>query len=199
MYKRLFLILLISCFAQSLWAQKALKAFKQLGDGDLSKALATVEKGLDKAPNDPANFFVLAKLYSFEGFREELIDSAHYYVLLADSGFVRLSDKLKSRYERKGMDSIKMHHLHDVIDSLAFLQSKLINTEKSFNHYLSLYNDAKFIAAAKEFRNEVAYQSALAQRTPEALSSFFKLYPDDSYKNQDKYHLLHCRNSGSYS
>ncbi|MFT4741479.1 MAG: hypothetical protein ACI9L9_002272, partial [Marivirga sp.] len=178
MRKRFFLVFLTSCLATNLLAQRSLKAFKALEDADLSKALGIVEKGLEKHPGDPANAFVLAKIYSLKGFREELIDSAHRYILSADTSFINLPQKYKKRYERRGMDRLEIDRLHAIVDSLAFYQIKSINTASAYNGYLLLYGNSSYLVEAIALRNKVAYQDALGAQTPEALSSFFELYPN---------------------
>lgn len=163
---------------EQLLAQKSLKALKSIDEAELNKALQRIEKGLRKYPKDPANFFVLAKIYSLPQFSDQLLDSAHYYIIASDSGYSNLSAKLKKKYVRKGMDSLKIIELHTVIDSLAFYRAKQIHTEESYNFYLKNYPESFWEEQAITLRNKAAYEYALQQKTPEALSDFFKLYPN---------------------
>jgi Tfp pilus assembly protein PilF len=75
-----FTFLLLFTLLESSKAQDALKALKYFDEGDITKGIEKLEKGIEKDTGAPANYFVLAHLYSLPSFYAESVDSAHYYI-----------------------------------------------------------------------------------------------------------------------
>ncbi|MBL0764699.1 tetratricopeptide repeat protein [Marivirga atlantica] len=173
-----FTFLLLFTLLESSKAQDALKALKYFDEGDITKGIEKLEKGIEKDTGAPANYFVLAHLYSLPSFYAESVDSAHYYIQVADTSWNNLKVKLKKKYDRKGMDSLKIEQLSLKIDSLAFSLAESKNSAAAFNHFIKVYPDSRQYKDAILLRNELAYKEALSVNTPEALADFFRNYPD---------------------
>jgi len=173
-----FTFILLITFLSAANAQDALRALKYFEEGDITKGIEKLEKGIEKDAGSPANYFVLANLYSLPSFYAESIDSAHYYIQLADTSWKKLDSKLRNKYDRKGMDSLKIKQLSLKIDSLAFSQAERKNNAAALNHFIKLYPNSRQYESAITLRNELAYKEALQLNTPEALADFFRNYPD---------------------
>lgn len=175
---RLCLLLLFCSFSQLTTAQYALKAIKKFEQGDINKGIERLSKGFEKNRTDPANYYVISVLYSSPTFYEDNIDSAHYYIKVANDLWFELPTKEKDRYARKGMDSLAINERSLKIDSLGFTLALKANTEDAYNHFLAVFINAKQRNKAEALRNEVAYEMALASNEPKALSAFFEKYPN---------------------
>jgi len=144
----------------------------------MAKAKKRIDKAVEKEPENPAAQFMLAKYYSHPVWSYDAVDSAHLYVQSVSDTFPKLEDKAIDRLAKKGLDSIHIANQALIIDSLAFEKATSINTEESYNHYLNHYQYLTYEEEAVKLRNQVAYEDAIAQNTTQAVSEFFKKYPD---------------------
>ncbi|WP_148230094.1 WG repeat-containing protein [Marivirga tractuosa] len=144
----------------------------------MAKAKKRIDKALEKAPDNPANQFMLAKYYSHPVWSFDAVDSAHLYIQSVSDTFPKLNDDISEKLAKRGLDSAEISKQAIIIDSLAFEKAASIHTEEAYNHYLNDYEYLVFEDRAKEFRNQVAYEAAIAQNTTYAVSEFFKKYPD---------------------
>lgn len=167
-----FFLLLSGC------AYQVLKVDKFLAKNDMAKAKKRIDKALEKAPDNPANQFMLAKYYSHPVWSFDAVDSAHLYIQSVSDTFPKLNDDISEKLAKRGLDSAEISKQAIIIDSLAFEKAASIHTEEAYNHYLNDYEYLVFEDRAKEFRNQVAYEAAIAQNTTYAVSEFFKKYPD---------------------
>lgn len=173
-----FLFTITSIFILSGCAYQVLTAEKFLKKNELGKAKKRIDKAVEKNPKNPATQFMLAKYYSHPAWSFDAVDSAHIYIQSVSDTFPKLNNEAKDKLNQKGLDSIAVARQALIIDSLAFERATSIHTEESYNHYLHNYQYLTFEAQAIEFRNQVAYEDAIAQNTTQAVSDFFKKYPD---------------------
>ncbi len=173
-----FFFIFFYCCINSLQAQYALKAVKYFNEGDITKGIERLERGIEKNSADPANYYVTAILYSSPDFYEETIDSAYFYLEKVTRIWPELTEKQQRKYRRKGMDSLRFKKLALEIDSLAFDKAQKIQTSAAFNHFLAIYEDALQREEAISIRNKLAYSEALAINKPQALEDFFIAYPN---------------------
>ncbi len=159
-------------------SQSVLRAKRHLEKDNLERVIKIIEQSVRKSASDPANYFMLALYYIHPDFGFEAIDSANRYINLAVVGWETLDEKEQKKYSRKGMDSLSIVSLSLKIDSLAFENAKILNTEQSYNHFIDNYSGAFQKQEAMEQRNIVAYQDAVAINSPEAMEQFFRNYPD---------------------
>ena len=159
-------------------AYQVLKADKFLEKNEMAKAKKRIDKALEKEPENPANQFMLAKYYSHPVWSYDAVDSAHFYIQMVSDTFPNLGDETIEKLAKKGLDSIDLVKQALIIDSLAFEKASSIQTEESYNHYLYNYQYLIFEEKAIELRNQVAYEDAISQNTTQAVSEFFKKYPD---------------------
>ncbi|PTB92404.1 hypothetical protein C9994_14080, partial [Marivirga lumbricoides] len=167
-------------------AQQALKADKYLEKGNLEKVEKILEKNIQKDPADPANHYMLAKLYSQPDSQYQAIDSAHIHIEIARDGFALSDNRNKTRFIRKGMDSLKIEVLSLKIDSLAFEKALKINTANAYQHFIDVYPEAVQTKEAIILRNDRAYEIALQTNTPAAMQEFFNKYPNARQANLAK-------------
>lgn len=167
-------------------AQQALKADKHLEKGNLEKVEKILEKNISKDPADPANHYMLAKFYIHPDSEYQAIDSANIHIQIARDGFALSDTRNKSRFIRKGMDSLKIEQLSFTIDSLAFQKAKSIDSVNAYQHFINNYPEAVQIEEAIILRNDRAYEIALQTNTPAAMQDFFNKYPNARQANLAK-------------
>ncbi|WMN07338.1 hypothetical protein QYS48_28550 [Marivirga arenosa] len=189
----IFLYTLFFSFLITGCAYKVLNADKFLEEEKMAKAKARIDKAYDKNNSDPTTHYMLAKYFSHPIWNLEAIDSAHYHINVATDSFPNLNIKKKETLAKKDFDSLAIVNLGKRIDSLAFEKSDSIYTEESFNHYLKDYRYLLFEEEATKLRNQIAYDNAIAQNTPQAVSEFFKKYPNatQAQKARDVFETLY--------
>ncbi len=105
------------------------------------------------------------------------VDSAYYYSIRAVKTFNTTAAKQKDKLKRNLVDSASIVTLRSKIDSVAFEEAKQINSEKSYNDFLGLYQFASQRNMAVELRDEVAFLNALKVNSTQAFENYIKQYP----------------------
>ncbi|WP_296622287.1 hypothetical protein [Marivirga sp.] len=159
-------------------AYQVLTADKFLEKNELGKAKKRIDKAVEKEPEDIATQFMLAKYYSHPVWSYDAVDSAHLYIQSVSDTFPKLKIEAVDKLAKKGLDSLVIVEQTIIIDSLAYEKASSINTEEAYNAYLNNYQFLIYEEQAIELRNQVAYEDAIAQNTTQAVSDFFKKYPD---------------------
>jgi hypothetical protein len=173
----LLLAIIVGSFLQGC-AYKVLKSDKFLEKAEMGKAKDRIDKAIKKDSDDPAAQFMLAKYYSHPVWSFDAVDSAHLYIRLVRDTFPKLEPKILEKLSKKGLDSVAIVEQALIVDSLAFEKAKTDNTEEAYNQYLQNYHYITFEEEATAFRNQVAYDNAIGQNTTQAVSDFFRKYPE---------------------
>ncbi|MBS1491761.1 MAG: hypothetical protein JSS93_14655 [Bacteroidetes bacterium] len=102
-------------------------------------------------------------------------DSAYRHTITALRMYGRLEAKEKEK--RKQPDSTSLQVLRHQVDSVAFDEAKIINTEKSYDQFINKHPGSVQEKQAIELRDEVAFLEAMKQNTYTVFESFLKRYP----------------------
>ncbi len=106
------------------------------------------------------------------------IDSAYQHTLFALWNFQMASPKKREKLKRNQTDSVSIVSFRTLIDSLAFEQAKQVNTEKAYQNFLSIHENANEKPVAVELRDEVAFLNTLRQNTYTAFEDYIQRYPE---------------------
>jgi hypothetical protein len=106
------------------------------------------------------------------------VDSAHYFALRATSAFRSAGAKQREKLKKFPLDSVILLRFHNKIDSAAFEQTRIINTENSYLHFLSSYAHSVHKNEAMKLRDEAAWVQALKQNTYQSFFEFMAKYPE---------------------
>src|SRR6267378_1247231 len=113
------------------------QAVNRMQKGKWKGAEERLRKAIRKDTLNPEAKFLFSKFYFSNANPSRNIDSAYRYTLLAIRDFGASSTKEKDRLKRFPLDSSLLIDQRTGIDSAAFERAKRINTEKSYQDFLS--------------------------------------------------------------
>lgn len=153
-------------------------AQNRLQAGKWESAYRGLKKSIRKDSTDLESQVVLTQWFLVAGNPDYQVDSADYYLRKSASLFDSLSIRERERIQRFPIDSVVLSSLRLQIDSLAFEESKQINTEQVYIRYLSRFPHAKQVSRAIELRDEVSYLGAMKENTYPAFQQYLQKYPN---------------------
>jgi hypothetical protein len=159
-------------------------ALNKIRKGEWVSARHILNKLLRKdSVNTEANY-VYSLLFFSNRYSHFNIDSAYAYWQKTNAQF-KLSDiRARERFKKFPLDSIILTRLREKIDSAAFEEAKLTNTETSYQYFLDRYTSASQRASAIELRDEAAFVVALKQNTYQSFQKFLDRYPESHRANE---------------
>ncbi len=160
-------------FSQSGQAKRALKA---LAENDLEKAAELIIKGLEKDSLDALIHYNIARYQVAK--ENPSTDSANVSEQRARMLYDSLTADEQEKYAKNGFTSVSLDLLRSQIDSLAFAEAGIENSESSYNYFLANYNNAVQREEAINRRNSIAYTEAREINTYESYQEFIEKYPD---------------------
>lgn len=170
-----FITILVVLRADAQAFHKTKKGFEALEIHDYFKSKQLFEKALKK--NKSAASYGLSVIYARNNNPFYNLDSAAFYVHLADSNYVILTQKKQEKLCAFSLDKHTIQHQRNLIDSLCFLQATNLNTIESYNHFLTKNKNAKQQQKAIEIRNTLAFNLARTKNKSEAIVNFINTYP----------------------
>jgi hypothetical protein len=138
---------------------------------------ALLDKAIRKDSLQIQARFVYGLLFLNPRYGKNNVDSANRYSKMASQLYAKSSIREKDRLKKFPIDSLILTRLQSNIDSLAFELAKQINTENSYLHFLTNYNQSKQEKQAIELRDEAAFVDALKRNEYWAFQNFIKKYP----------------------
>lgn len=166
--------------------------FHQLENSKWEKARAQFKKAMRKDSLNPVARYGLARYYFTPSNPDFQIDSAYAYVMAAWQDYSLSAVRDRERMRRFPLDSARLVHLREQIDSAAFERAKQLHTEAGYNFFLSRFPLASQRELAGELRDEVAYLDALRINTYVAFRHYLDLYPQSARADEAlrRYHKL---------
>lgn len=175
-----FLLLFFLLISQLVMAQNPSRYFRLIENNKWEAARELIEKNLVKDSINPVAWYTNAWLSVNDSSYNLPIDSTYTILLLARKQYEESTDgKLLKKAHKAGLDSIPIKGLQLTIEALAFDSAQMNDREEDYIHFLSIYQEAdsqRKIAIKR--RNELGYQKALEENTPEAFQHFYSKYPD---------------------
>lgn len=175
---RCILAIVLSCCCLVAQAQSGLErqVSNRTEKGKWKSAEDLLRKEIRKDTLNPEARYVLSRLFFTPGNPAFNIDSSYRSVMLAIRDFSASTPKDKERLKRV-VDSTRLIAQRKRIDSAAFERAKEINSEKSYQDFISGFSFAAQQHAAVELRNEVAFVDALKINTYQAFQDYLTRYP----------------------
>jgi hypothetical protein len=155
-------------------------ALKRMDKGKWSGAEEVLRKSLRKDSINTAAGFIFSMYYSAPENPAFNLDSAYRYVLLATGDFSVSSPREKERLLKFPIDSEALVLQRMAIDSAAFEKAKKINTEKSYQDFISKYTFATERTVAIELRGELAFIETLKINTYKSFKEYLVRYPESA-------------------
>jgi hypothetical protein len=152
-------------------------ATNRLEDGKWESSHRLLQKVLRKDSTDVEGNFITAKWFLAQGNPEFQLDSADRYARKTKAFYYLLENRDRERLQKVPIDSAVLQSLRKEIDSLAFRHAKLINTEESYNRFISSFPEALQHDIAIELRDEVSFLEALKINTYSSFDDYLNRYP----------------------
>ncbi|MEQ6118226.1 WG repeat-containing protein [Reichenbachiella sp. MALMAid0571] len=159
-------------------ADKTKSALKALEKGEYEKVEELILKSLEKDSINPGSKYVYSKLYSTTGFSRYNVDSAHFFILRAQSEFTNLDDKEKESLIKDEVTEVHLSTQHAIVDSLAYAISLDKNSLEGYNYFILNYTSSVQYEEVVKLRNTVAYKLAADEGSWQAYKSFMDTYPE---------------------
>lgn len=181
--KRLFLTIAACCImaATALAQDINYPAKKLIETGQFEKAVETIEKGIQKHPDDCMHYYSLYLVYSNPGYNEYSLYRAYLYLCSSKSNFAKSGnvDKLTKQ-------GVNLKWYDNIIRSVC---SKALDDARNDNSVLAYdYFLEKFDQAPDDLRNEagkarqtVIYNSVKKTNTVAAYKKFVSDYPNSEH------------------
>lgn len=184
--------MLLSCCelaAQDSWVRQAQS---KMQDGKWSAAKELLTRAIQKDSMHVEAKLTLAQWFFATSNPSAQIDSSYRSIRLAQSAFHRATLKQRERLAKDKIDDALLLKFKTQVDSAAFERAKKINTEASYQFFITHYSQASQKPVAIELRDEVSYLDALKKNTWQAFAEYVERYPSSSRveEAQKKYHTL---------
>ncbi|MDN4166734.1 WG repeat-containing protein [Cytophagales bacterium LB-30] len=177
--KRILYSLLFFCLlGLSASAGPIKKVLKLIEKQKYEKAEKTVLRKLSKDSLNSGMRYAYARLWVTPDYPEYHIDSAHRYIIQAQSDWAISSEKMKKKMKKDGLDSLGLQAFKQQVDSLAFARAQAADTLAAYQYFLDEFSDALEYRTARALRDERAYQIAKRENTYESYLYFLRTYPD---------------------
>ncbi len=157
---------------------------KNIEEKNWSKSRQLIDKLLVKDSLNMEARMVLSKWFLNTENPSYQFDSAYHQIIWALQHFSVVSARQKDRLKKEAADSSFFVQLYLKIDSLAFEQAKIANTESGYQKFIVQFPDSHEKERAIELRDEAAYLNALKINTYFAFADYLKKYPESS-RSQD--------------
>jgi len=162
--------------AQHIFKTKTQKGFEALEIHNYFKAKQLFEKAIKK--NKIAAGYGLSIIYARNNNPFYNLDSAVFYIQLADSNYVFLSPKKKEKLCEINIDILAIQHQLKHVDSLCFEKAILQHSIDGYNHFIVTNKNALQHNEAIKHRNALSFQVARDQQHSSAITNFITRYPD---------------------
>lgn len=181
---RLWLVLcFISTFAfgQSGASRQALSRIQK---GNWSKALQSLQKAFKKDSGNIEVNYVAAVLFASPQGPVHNIDTADYFLSIAQSQFGNLTTEESEKLEKVPINGNALQQLRGEVDSLAFEAAVRQGTENGYQHFITRYPKAKQLDQAIVLRDRVAFESALSENGYHSMKLFLERYPQSALQER---------------
>jgi len=158
-------------------ADKTKPALKALEKKEFEKVEELLLKSLEKDSINPGSKYVFSRLYTSADFARYNIDSAHFFIIAAQSEFAKLETKDRENLIKDDVTEMHLSTQHALVDSLAYATSVNKKTLDGYNHFVLNYPNASQYPEAVKARNGIAFKLAADQGTWQAYKSFMDTYP----------------------
>lgn len=153
-------------------------AQNRLQSGKWENASRLLKKSIHKDTSDIESHVVLVQWFLATGNPDYHVDSADYYLRKSKFLFDSSSLRERERIQRFPVDSVVLNTWRIRVDSLAFEEAKLVNTEAEYIRYLERFPKARQTLQAIELRDEVSYLNALKENTYQSFQLYLQKYPN---------------------
>lgn len=136
--------------------------------------------------------YVLAQYFFSEGNPDFHLDSAYRYVNGALNDFQSTTGKQRERLRKFPLDSMRLISLRSQIDSTAFHQTKLNQSEQAWVDFIDHFPYSTSLPQAVALRDSVAYENAAEENTYLSFENFLSRYPlaNEASKARNNYERL---------
>ncbi len=174
-YKLIFTIFFLAFFSFS--KAQLRKSIGLIEKEKYDQAIKILIKSIDKDSIDVAGHTGMALLHSNIDFPLHDFDSAHFYILQAQSNYLVLPEKSKEKLAKKALDSLFLVRTHQTIDSLEFTTIDGTKSIELLDTYIHQYKQSYRIPEAIAQRNQLAFEHAKAGKKASSMLDFIKKYP----------------------
>ena len=125
----------------------------------------------------PGEQYLFSRLYTHaEGYTQAL-DSAHYWIVQAQDGWAQSDERLQEKYGKFAITDSVLQAQHQWVDSAAFAEARIQDTEAAYTYFLNTYGDALQVENATARRYALAFARASQVNTFAAYQAFWNQYP----------------------
>ncbi|HEX2901636.1 MAG TPA: hypothetical protein VHS96_18130 [Bacteroidia bacterium] len=172
----LFAALLLCIVIQS-QAQCGGKGMKAIDAKDYSTAWTAFEDCLKEDASDISANFGMSRLYGMDPSKKDM-QKALDHLVLAESGWAKLDEKGRAKYEKLGVTTAELESRRSRIESTFLEAAKTKNTVEAYDGFLLAFPNSVSATVCRNYRNNLAYDLALKEGSVEALDNYLTTYPD---------------------
>lgn len=180
---RVFVIVVLLAGVEKGWSQTgaARRAMRALDKEQWQKSRTILEKALRKDSMASDIYFGFSSYYFTQKNPAFDIDSAYSFINMA---VTTSRTGVSNNREMDAPDTSAFLNLRRRIDSAAFSRANRQHTESSYNYFIDHFSDALQLDTARQLRDEVAWQDAVIEDTPEAFATYLRKYPVSPYADK---------------
>jgi hypothetical protein len=182
------------CFPLSAFYSPSDKAIQKLFDKkDFPKIRESVEKRIEKYPNDPLAFYWRALYFFHNENPNRSLKDANTAVLRCKELFPNVTDeKIKKKMLESPIREVNINELHQNINREGFEAAKKTDTEAAYEGFMKEFFGHGFEKELIPLMQKAAYRAASIQNTWQAYKAFFDKYPDaqDTEQAKANYEIL---------
>lgn len=163
-----------------------------LEKGKETEAYEMLTKAISKDTLASAEQYVLSFLLNNEDSEKYDLDSAYYYILLANGSFEAVDEKSQGKLVKNGFTRERYNLLKQEIEKRAFIRAKKKGLEDDYIAFISEFTTSVYIDSAIILRNVEAFHTAEKLNTISSYKNFFTTYPEaaDEHEATKRYELL---------
>lgn len=181
--------LLLCCWIE-IQAQCGGKGMKAIDAKDYPAAWAAFEECLKADANDVSANFGMSRLYGLDPAKKDM-NKALEHLLLTESGWGKLDEKGKAKFEKLGVTAAEIGTRHSRIEASFLEVAKSKNTVEGYENFLISFPTSTSTAICTNLRNKRAYEITLEDGSVAAIDEYLITYPDaenakDVAKERDK-------------
>jgi len=176
---RVLLLCLIGFGGGSVDAQNLKKPIKQIEEGDFSLARKELFSMLGKTEDQAGPRYLIALSYAVQG--TPSIDSSYLYWKEGRDYYAIIPEKRREQLDKLGISNLSFQSLEYKLDSLYFLNAKLLGREQDYKNYLAKWPEGIGAKYCEEKIEVLQYETVAKNPAKANLEQFVNTYPKSGY------------------
>jgi len=185
--KKILLSITLILIINSVFSQNVSKGYKFIEKNNYIKAVKVFDKCMKNKNNTLEARFGLATAYSKTGYYNFNVIKSYNYIKGADIQYQRKNDTEKKRLEQDfGITQKSINELRNKVVDIQLNRIKSLNTERSYNLFLDIYEGTEQAKGIELYRDSIIYEYVKQENTFQSYRAFCNNHPNSYYLPQAK-------------